>query len=130
MLSVKRCPESPKTIGDHIRRHRLELGLLQKDLASKLHVHVETLKNWERGVGSPMIRQMPRIVKFLGFDSLPAPEPENLSKWIAYARRRYGYTQEKLAKALAVDTTTVWRWERGDCPPSKRKLAELRRLLR
>jgi DNA-binding XRE family transcriptional regulator len=126
---VKGYPETPRTIGDHIRRRRLDLDLFQKNVAVTLGVNIETLKNWERGVGSPMIRHMPSIIKFLGYDPDPEAEAGNLPQWIAYARRRLGYTQEKLAETLDVDPTTIWRWERGDCPPPEPKLAELRRLL-
>jgi hypothetical protein len=37
-----------------------------------------------------MSRHIPKIIEFLGYD----PEPEVLSKRIAYARRRRGITQD------------------------------------
>jgi len=40
--------------------------MLQKEVAAKLRVNIETLKNWERGAGSPSIRLIPAIVEFLG----------------------------------------------------------------
>lgn len=89
------CTE-PKTFGEHIRKRRLELHLPQQAVANKLHVHVESVKNWERDVGAPAIHQIPRIIKFLGYD--PESEPETLPKRIAYARCRLGFTQEDLAK--------------------------------
>ena len=83
--------------------------MLQKTVAAKLRVNIETLKNWERGVGSPSVRQLPRIIEFLGYD--PEPVPEDLAGRIRYARRRLGLTQEEMAKALGVDTVSLWRWE-------------------
>lgn len=57
----------PKTIGEHIKRRRLELHLLQRDVAGLIGVHPESVKNWERGVLKPMIRHLPKIIEFLGY---------------------------------------------------------------
>ena len=100
---------------------------MQKDVAKRLCVHIESVKNWERGAGSPSIRQIPRIIEFLGFD--PEPEPETLPERLAYTRRRLGLTQEELANILNVDPGTLYRWEKGDSAPSAEKLERLRGLL-
>jgi len=105
----------------------MDLHLLQKDVARQLAVNVETLKNWERGVGKPMIRHWPKVIAFLGYD--PIPEPETLPERIAHSRRRLGMTQARLAHALEVDSVTIWRWERGDCVPPKSVLARIDHLL-
>lgn len=110
-----------------MKKRRLQLHLMQKDVAQLLGVHVESLKNWERDVGSPLIRQIPRIIAFLGYD--PEPEPQLLSGRIAYVRRRLGLTQEDLAKALAIDPVTVYRWEKGLSTPPATKLRLLTDLL-
>src|SRR3990167_3741304 len=39
----------PKTLGEHIKRRRLELGLEQKDVAKQLGVTTDTVLNWEKG---------------------------------------------------------------------------------
>jgi transcriptional regulator with XRE-family HTH domain len=44
---VIRIPVEPKTIGDHIRKRRLELKLLQKDVAIKLGVCQPCVYRWE-----------------------------------------------------------------------------------
>ena len=99
------------TIGEHIRNRRLELRLLQRTVAEHLCVHIESLKNWERGVGAPSIRQMPKIIEFLGYD--PEPQPETLARRLAHARRRLGLTQEDLAEKLDVDPGTIPRGRRA-----------------
>jgi transcriptional regulator with XRE-family HTH domain len=116
-----RCPDNgittqaiavePKTLGQHLRKRRIELHLLQHEVSRVLGVHKGSVQNWERGVGSPSIQQIPRIIRFLGYD--PEPEPKVWSQWIAFARRRLGLTQEDLAKSLSVDPVTVYRWEKG-----------------
>ena len=125
--STQVIEEQPNTIGQHIKNRRLKLHLLQRTVAEDLCVHIESLKNWERGVGAPSIRQMPKIIEFLGFD--PEPQPETVAKRLAYARRRLGLTQEDLAKSLGVDPGTILRWEKGDCIPPAKKLERVRELL-
>jgi DNA-binding transcriptional regulator YiaG len=98
----------------------LRLHLLQKQVAATLDVNIETLKNWERGVGAPLNRHVPRIIQFLGFD--PEPKPQRIRERIVYVRRRLGLTQEDLAERLAVDPVTVYRWEKGFSVPSAQML--------
>jgi transcriptional regulator with XRE-family HTH domain len=45
----KGYPESPKTLGEHIRKCRMESGLQIKQLAQKLNVDEMTIINWEIG---------------------------------------------------------------------------------
>jgi transcriptional regulator with XRE-family HTH domain len=68
------------TLGDHIRKRRLDLGLLQSQVAEKIGVDALTLGNWERQRTQPEIRFIARIVEFLGYDPFPEPEafPEKL----------------------------------------------------
>jgi transcriptional regulator with XRE-family HTH domain len=105
------APKEPKTIGEHIKKRRLALHLLQADLAKRLGVHWGSIQNWERGATQPAIRHLPAIIKFLGYDAVR--EPQEIPARIAYGRRRLGLTQEELAKALGIDTVTLWRWESG-----------------
>jgi DNA-binding XRE family transcriptional regulator len=37
------------TVGDHIKKRRLELGLFRRDAAKRLGVCETTVKNWEKG---------------------------------------------------------------------------------
>ena len=66
----------PKTIGDHIKKRRLKLRLMQQQVADRLEVHIESVKNWEHGVTSPGIHKIPRIIEFLGYS--PESEPNNI----------------------------------------------------
>ncbi len=132
------CPEywitsqaaqtNPQTLAEHLKKRRLELHILQKDLAERLGVHEQAIGLWERGAGVPMTRHLPKIIAFLGYD--PEAEPESLPGRIAYARCRLGFTQNDLAEALEIDTVSIWRWESGQAAPPAVRLARLNELLK
>ena len=56
---------TPVTLGDHLRRRRLELGLHQKDVAKIIGVTTSSIWNWEHGA-EPELRYQPQIITFLG----------------------------------------------------------------
>lgn len=111
-------PAALDTIGDHIRKHRLDTGLLQKEAAEQIGVTTDSITNWELGRTEPAIRYMPGIVNFLGYVpfSLGDSFPERL---MAYRMIR-GLSQKQLARELGIDPTTVRRWEAGIGQPSRR----------
>jgi DNA-binding XRE family transcriptional regulator len=67
-------PKELKTIGDHIRKRRLDLELRQRDVAQLLGVHVATVTNWELGRGELALRHLPGLVAFLGYGPVTAPQ--------------------------------------------------------
>jgi hypothetical protein len=69
-------PEDPKTLGEHLRRARLDRGLLQRQVAEAIGCHHASLHNWKRGRREPEPRFLPGILRFLGYD--PRPEPATL----------------------------------------------------
>ena len=60
-------PRNLRTLGDHVRKRRLHLGLLQREVAAKVGLSVDTIRNWEVGRNSPAQRQWPKIVRLLGY---------------------------------------------------------------
>jgi transcriptional regulator with XRE-family HTH domain len=60
--------DPPKTMGDHLRKRRLQLGWGATRLGALLKVSKDTIYNWEHNRSNPAIRFMPRIVDFLGYD--------------------------------------------------------------
>jgi predicted transcriptional regulator len=63
----------PKNIGEHIRKKRLDLGLLQHELAETIGVTESTVCNWEHGT-EPELRHMPKIIEFLGYVPFELPD--------------------------------------------------------
>jgi len=111
-------PKTLKTLGDHIRKTRLELGLFQREVAKKIGVTESTVWRWERNETSPPARFIPAIITFLGCD--PSPPPRLFSESLLKTRKLLGLTQKAMARRLGVDPTTLARWEHGQSQPSKR----------
>ena len=70
--SNQRIPLQPQTLGEQIRRHRLELHWLQTDVAAKIGISSASVSNWERGITSPSRRMTKRIHEFLNHVPKPA----------------------------------------------------------
>ena len=67
-ISVQRVPNEAHTIGDHIRKIRIERRQYQRNLATIFHVTVDTVRNWEQNRIPPHQRNIPAIVAWLGYD--------------------------------------------------------------
>ena len=127
MKSLKPRPykEAPETLGEHLRKRRIELALLQKDVASRLQVNAWTYLGWEHDRRRPPIRFWPRIIGFLGYD--PVPEPQTVGERIRGQRRKLGLSQAEAARLIGVDEGTLRRYERGKDRPTPAILATLER---
>ena len=108
-------PENPFTIGEFLRKRRLDLGLRQKAVAKIIGCNQMTVVNWEKGHTQPRINHMAGVTRFLGFN--PVPKGETLAQRIANHRRAHGITQQEFAEQLGIDPSTLARWERGEREP-------------
>lgn len=124
--SSRGYPESPRHTGEHIKKKRLDLGLLQREVAEKIGVCLWTVINWETGETTPPVWYGPRIIKFLGYDPMPSPEGFIGRLWSL--RWRLGLKQWELAAKLGISPSTVSDWERGRCKPSQEVRDHLGRL--
>ena len=117
-------PKNLVTIGDHIRKRRLDLKLTQKQVALMIGTNATTILGWETNSHSPVISFVPKIVKFLGY--IPySKDFTDLKDKLQYFRKLSGLNQEKLSELLEIDETTVAKWERGEHKPSKILLNKL-----
>ena len=117
----------PISVGDHIRKRRLELGLLQKEAAQRLAVNPWTVLNWEKGHTKPPVSAMPAIFQFLGYD--PYPEPRTLPERLLAKRREMGWSIRQAANHLKVDSGTWANWERGQTVFYRRHRALIAKML-
>jgi DNA-binding transcriptional regulator YiaG len=66
--SKKPNPAYPKALlalGDRLRKHRLDLGLHQNEVATRLGVTESSIWNWENQRSKPAARFQERIEEFL-----------------------------------------------------------------
>jgi len=117
-------PGTLGTLGDHLRRRRLDLGLLQREVAERLGVAPGTVTNWELNRTSPALSSLPGIICLLGYN--PTPPAASLGERLKVVRRQAGLSQEQCARLLGVDPSTLSRWERNIRVPTGRyaRLAE------
>jgi transcriptional regulator with XRE-family HTH domain len=108
-------PREIRTLGDHLRRRRLDLGLTQRILGERWGVRSETIAAWELGQTEPRIRQVAKIVALLQSD--PVDHPTTLAGRLRAIRRQLGLTQAELAARLGQDEKQICRWETGRQTP-------------
>jgi DNA-binding transcriptional regulator YiaG len=63
-------PANPKTLGEHIRKRRIDLHMSMTQLANALELGVSkaAIEKWENNQNCPTKENRRRIVEFLGFD--------------------------------------------------------------
>lgn len=113
------------TIGDHLRKKRLELGLLQREVADRTGATECSVYLWETNRAAPTFPFLPKIIEFLGYCPYdPVWTPGERLSWI---RKYRGLSQTAMARRLGVDPGTLARWERGERVPEGRFLQSLER---
>ena len=115
--------QEPVTLGDHLRRRRLELGLYQKDVAAQIGVTTSTIWNWEHG-WTVDFRYIPQIITFLGYN--PIPCPDDIIEKLAWFKQINGLTLEQLGVEMGREPEQVGEWLIGRHRPcqSNRKMIE------
>jgi DNA-binding transcriptional regulator YiaG len=108
---VVRIPTQPQTVGDHIRRRRLGLKMLQREVAEQIGVDTTSVFKWEANTAAPEVRYMPAIIRFLGYN--PLPEANGWGDRLVRHRTTLGLSQKKAALDLGVDVSTLARWNGG-----------------
>jgi transcriptional regulator with XRE-family HTH domain len=117
-------PHEPRTLGERIRRRRMDLGLTQRTLAERLGCWEQSVARWERDLGEPGPRRWSALEAVLGPGLLAGPE--DLAGQIRTARLRLGLTQAELARRAGIDERTVLNCESGARAPRRETLRKLR----
>ncbi len=124
----KGFPKNPVTIGEHIRKRRMELRMKQKEIAKSFGVTTDTITNWESGRAEPKVPYLPKIIDFLGF--FPKGNCfDSLGNRIKEFRKIHGCTQRQMGKLLCVHATTIGSWEMEKFRPNKTIKAKLMELI-
>jgi len=116
LTEKKGYPTSPKTVGEMIRKRRLDLGLLQREVAAQIGCDTDTVTNWEKGRSTTDLKHVAKVVEFLGFN--PFELGDTLGERLASFRRERSVSQKEFARQLGVDPSTLARWERGERKPT------------
>ena len=66
----RRYLENPKTLGEHLRKKRVDLSLSMTQLAKVLGLGITdtAIEKWEKNQNRPTESHRCRIIEFLGFD--------------------------------------------------------------
>jgi len=105
-------PKELKTLGDHIRKVRLDKKLTQLDLAKIMGVSDTSVNMWEKKARFPNISLYPPIIQFLGYDPLYLSDGSVRSKLENY-RRKHGLTYKQVAKIAGIGKETMYNFIRG-----------------
>ncbi len=106
-------PTALLTIGDHLKKQRLDLRLSQAKVAHLLGLNENTIAQWELNHKIPMISFLPKIISFLGYVPLIGVEESSLRGKVISYRMRHGISQGELAKRITMDSTAVMNFEKG-----------------
>jgi transcriptional regulator with XRE-family HTH domain len=103
--------DRPQTLGQHLRKRRLDLRLRQEDAASRLGVKLHTYDRWEHGE-DPRPSRWPAIFQFLEYS--PLPDPATSGERLRQIRLRLGMNQIPFARKLRIALHTFWLYERDE----------------
>ena len=117
-------PTDLKTIGDYLRKTRLDRGLSQPQVAKLLNVTTNTITGWEINRNEPLISSLPVILKFLGFDPFKKSDG-SISAKIENYRRKHGLAYEDLALKIGIDEGTLKKIARKQSNPHQSTLDKI-----
>jgi transcriptional regulator with XRE-family HTH domain len=118
-------PAQLSSLGDHLRKRRLDIGLLQSEVAAHIGVTADCVGDWETGRNTPDAPLVPSIMDFLGY--CPYEPPKAFGHWLKMAREGVGLSQAALERDLGIAKGNVSQWERGETRPFRRSLIRLRK---
>ncbi len=119
-------PANLDTLGDHLRKVRLDRGMSQPDVARILNVTTDSVTGWELNRFEPTPKFAKAIIAFIG--SFPFSGGEHsLGKQLHYARLITGMTQKQVGNMIGCDASNLRRIEldeREPQPKTREKIEE------
>ncbi|QEM66770.1 helix-turn-helix domain-containing protein [Geobacter sp. FeAm09] len=119
-------PEHPLTIGDHIRKKRMDLGLLQREVAATIGVSENTIWNWEHGI-EPEQQYSPKIINFLGY--IPFECPGDIMGRLAWYKRVNGLSLPELGRRMNQHPDQLRDWLGGGRRPLRKNIEKIEQFL-
>lgn len=102
-------PKNPISIGEHIKKRRMDLKLYQSDVAESFGVSTDCLTYWENNRSTPQIIFYPKIIKFLGYSPLNFDETTLRGRIKAF-RYRIGTNSKMFGNLMKVHPSTITEW--------------------
>jgi transcriptional regulator with XRE-family HTH domain len=103
-------PSELNTLGDHLRKVRLDRGLSQPYVAVVLKVSTDMVTCWELNRNQPTAKFAKAIIAFLGYFPFEV-EDSSIGKQLYYARLITGKTQRQIARLIGCDASNLRRIE-------------------
>jgi transcriptional regulator with XRE-family HTH domain len=144
--------KEPVTVGEQLRKRRLELRILQAEAARRLAVSTVTLSRWECDRLYPTWPHWPRIAAYLGCNPFDDPalgrpkgnesldvaflltnRPECFGARILKHRLEMKKSRKQFATELGVSVKSLWNWEtnrRTPSPSLRTRIGEVLRIPR
>ncbi len=119
--------DNPLVISDHLKKRRLQLRLLQADVAKIFDVCEDSITGWENGRSVPQIQYYPKLIEFLGYNPFPV-ETETLGGRIKKYRIEQGLSHKKFGEKIGVDASTIGAWEENEHTPTAKKMKILKQI--
>ncbi len=119
---------NPVTIGDHIRKVRIDRKLTQEEVGKLFMVSTDTVSNWELNRYSPHVSYYKVIIEFLGYYPF-SHETESLAGKILKYRYIHGLTHRQMGRKIGVNATAIGAWEIGENKPQAASLWKLQKIL-
>ena len=108
--------EDPKTLGEHLRKARIQRSLSQPQVAQILGTDAETILNWEKNRCTATPKWAKKIIEFLG--CLPFEwKDKDLKTQVKYARIMAGQNQKQMGIEIKVDPSTIYKILLGKSTP-------------
>lgn len=117
----KNYPQRPSTIGEHIKKKRIDSNLTQAEVGNIIGVSTDCITYWENNRSKPQIAYYPRIHHFLGYCAIDFDETNIQGRLRSY-RLKHGISCKDLARLLKVNASTVRAWEKGVNKPSRKRM--------
>lgn len=121
-------PENPNSLGEHIRKRRIDLGLFQREVAEKIGVRECTIYNWERGM-EPELRYMPKILDFLDYVPFNCPSPGDAIDRLAFFKLVNGLNYRKLGELTGIHYEQLTDWLGRKVTPSRKSIERINKFL-
>jgi transcriptional regulator with XRE-family HTH domain len=114
-IPVRSYPFDPKTIGEHLRKRRIDSKLTQPEIGKIIGTSASIVSSWELNHRTPQIQYMPKIIRFLGYNPIKSVVG-SLPERIRIYRISKGLSRKKFGELCGVDTSTIFHWEHGMKP--------------